>query len=112
MSDRFGEYGIVAAALVLGNTVDSFLLSCRVFGKRAETAFLVWILGFLKQAGYIEAFARYVPSPKNSMTKDFYKSMGFVPVSESASESLWQYNLTNDLPEMPRWICVKEELKV
>jgi len=112
MSDRFGEYGIVAAALVLGNTVDSFLLSCRVFGKRAETAFLVWILGFLKQAGYIEAFARYVPSPKNSMTKDLYKSMGFVPVSESASESLWQYNLTNDLPEMPRWICVKEELKV
>ncbi len=111
LRDNFGDYGIVGAALIRGHTIDSFVLSCRVFGKRAEQAFLVWILQFLKNAGRSFALGRFVPSMKNSMTKDFFKLSGFAVVNEAAGESLWRYDLAGALPEMPRWIRSVERIQ-
>jgi FkbH-like protein len=104
MKDRYGDYGIIAAALVTGNTIDSFLLSCRAFGKRAENALLCSLLDFLKRRGCKQAFGLYVPSLKNSMTKDFYQGLGFTFVNQAGSDHLWRFDLSNKIPEMPRWI--------
>jgi FkbH-like protein len=104
MKDRYGDYGIIAAALVTGNTIDSFLLSCRAFGKRAENAFLCFLLDFLKQRGCKQAFGVYVPSLKNSMTKDFYQGLGFTFVNQAGSDHHWRFDLDSKIPGMPRWI--------
>jgi FkbH-like protein len=104
MKDAYGDYGIIAAALVTGDTIDSFLLSCRAFGKRAENAFLVFLLNFLKRRGCVQAFARYVPSLKNSMTTDFYQGLGFVLEKQTSEENLWRFDFSKPIPEMPRWI--------
>ena len=106
MKDVYGDYGIIAAALVLGDTIDSFLLSCRSFGKRAENAFLVSLLDFLKRRGCKQAFGRYATSPRNSMTKDFYQDIGFVIEKQTGDEYLWKFDFVNKLPEIPRWITV------
>jgi FkbH-like protein len=106
MRDRFGDYGVIAAALILGNTIDSFVLSCRAFGKRAENAFLAWVLSYMKHAGHSEAFGIFAPSERNSMTRDFYKNAGFVFDMMDGTAGVWRYDLSGVLPEAPRWIRI------
>jgi FkbH-like protein len=107
MKDIYGDYGIIAAALVKGNTIDSFLLSCRAFGKRVENAFAVYLLQFLKENGRALAFGRYVQSQRNSMTREFYPDLGFVPEKTIGDETRWRYNLETPLPASPRWIAIR-----
>jgi len=107
MNDRYGEYGIIAAALIKGDTIDSFLLSCRAFGKRVENAFAACLLRYLKDSGRTHAFGRFVPSPKNAMARDFYRGLGFFPEKTAGAEALWRFDLSGPLPEIPRWITLR-----
>ena len=104
LSDKYGDYGIIAAALVLDDTIDSFLLSCRAFGRKAEDALLISILQEMKDAGMKTVKALFVATEKNSMTRDFYERLGFTKENEDASRTTWVYDLTGKLPEMPGWI--------
>ncbi|MGB7566277.1 MAG: HAD-IIIC family phosphatase, partial [Chitinivibrionales bacterium] len=65
MSDRFGEYGIIGVALVRTNTIYSFALSCRAFGRQIELAFLIYLLAYISEHGYESAIGRFVPLPRN-----------------------------------------------
>jgi FkbH-like protein len=103
MSDRFGEYGIIASALLCNTTIDSFLLSCRAFGKQAETAFLLYILEFLKSHGHKKVYGKYVASNKNSMTKDFFKNTGFTLFKKNTTEDVWEFDLTGNITGIPDW---------
>ncbi len=104
MKDMYGDYGTIASALILGDTIDSYILSCRVFGKRAENAFLAWILRTLKDSGTTRAYGLYTPTEKNAMTKDFYKNSGFDFEKTENERDVWRYDLTKPPPEVPRWI--------
>ena len=53
VADKFGDYGITGFAIVAprekGWEIDTFLLSCRVLGKKVEEHFLKKILSELKE---------------------------------------------------------------
>jgi FkbH-like protein len=83
VSDRFGDSGITGCALVHGNDVDSFLLSCRVLGKGIESIFLKTVLSILKKEGCQAVTAHYVPTLKNAQVADFYEKCGFSCVGKS-----------------------------
>ncbi|MEV4230253.1 HAD-IIIC family phosphatase [Streptomyces bobili] len=56
MSDRFGEYGIIGAALVDRTAPGSWsvpllALSCRVAGRGAAAAFLFWLMERARECG-------------------------------------------------------------
>lgn len=103
MSDRFGDYGIIASALLRDTTIDSFLLSCRAFGKQAETAFLLYLLQFLKSLDQKKVRGSYIPSLKNSMTKDFFENTGFTLLEKTSTASVWEFSLTENITEIPDW---------
>ena len=103
MSDRFGDYGIIASSLLRDNTIDSFLLSCRAFGKQAETALLLYLLQFQKSHNQRIVYGNFVQSHKNSMTKDFFKNTGFNLLKENINTSVWEFNLKEDIPVIPDW---------
>lgn len=81
VEDRFGKYGITGLAIVKKEefwTIDTFLLSCRILGKKIEFEFLRYILEQLKKIdpnGLVRA--KYVPTAKNIQVKDFYSKEGF-----------------------------------
>jgi FkbH-like protein len=81
--DKFGQEGIVGAAIVLrqGPTayMDSLLMSCRVIGRQAEQQFLIYILSELKRLGVSSLTAEFIPTSKNAVAQDFYKNAGFTP---------------------------------
>ena len=80
--DKFGKEGIVGEAIVRREgkiaRLDTFLLSCRVIGRRVEEDFFRHIIRHLP--GEIETvLGEYIPTLKNTMVEDFYPRMGLTP---------------------------------
>ncbi len=83
LADIFGDSGIVGLALCkhLNNSeieIDTFLMSCRVIGRQAESGFLESILGYLASKGITKVLADYVKTPKNKLVEKFYSENGFL----------------------------------
>ena len=71
LKDIYGDHGIIG--LLIANYIeknkiflDTFLVSCRVFGRNIET----WMMDQLKRSavkmGYEDIYAEYIPSKKSS----------------------------------------------
>ena len=84
VADKFGDNGITGCIMVNGDTIDTFLLSCRILGKGIEIAFMKRILSLLKESGIETVKAEYLPTAKNVQVKDFYDRCGFPCVSEES----------------------------
>jgi FkbH-like protein len=89
LADIFGDSGIVGLALVrLGADataeLDTFLMSCRVIGRAAESAFLDTILRTLQSRGYGLVHARFIPTAKNKLAERFLPDHAFDAVEGNA----------------------------
>ena len=51
MADKYGDNGIAGCIMVNGDTIDTFLLSCRILGEGIEIAFIKQILVLLRENG-------------------------------------------------------------
>ncbi len=110
VKDRYGEYGLVGAALINGNRIDSFLLSCRVFGKQVERAFLAWILYRMRTRGELKVTGVFIPSNKNSMVKKTFELAGFEFKESRGEEQHWVIDLEEIKVECPAWIQVSSNI--
>jgi FkbH-like protein len=78
IDDKFGSMGVVGVVIVIENTLDSFLLSCRAFGREIERSMLSLVI---QSHDSFPLYSQYSPTRKNVMTKDFYTKNGFEIVS-------------------------------
>lgn len=81
VKDRYGAYGLVGVAILkkedkVGD-IDTLLMSCRVLGRGAETAFLAKLAEGAEILSCAEIQGRYIPTPKNNMVREFYKKHNF-----------------------------------
>ena len=86
--DRFGDYGLVAAAVVAGGEITAFAMSCRVIGLKVEHRFLAFVLEALA-ADHDAVEARILPTPRNGPVRHLYADNGFHP----AGEGVWRVQL-------------------
>ena len=82
LADVFGDSGIVGLAIWRIDTperaeLDSFLMSCRVIGRQAESAFLHVSMKLLAERGIVNLVADYLPTPKNELVRNFLAEQGF-----------------------------------
>lgn len=81
--DRYGDYGLTGVAIVgLSDgqpVIDTFLMSCRILGRRLEFAFLRTLLRVtaLRFPACQEIHGIYIPTKKNTQVLDFYPRAGF-----------------------------------
>ncbi|WP_166695596.1 non-ribosomal peptide synthetase [Bacillus cereus] len=75
VSDRFGDYGLVGVILAMESNksleIDTFLLSCRVLGRKVEQAILVALRKFCLEKGLISLKADFYPTKKNQPFFEF-----------------------------------------
>jgi FkbH-like protein len=99
--DRFGEYGWTGLAIGVRNgdvaEIDSFLVSCRVLGKRVEQALFTELASWARNAGCVELLADFLPTRKNALCADFYSQCGMTEVPERPGR--YRARLA-DLPEL------------
>jgi FkbH-like protein len=96
IADRFGDNGLVGVAIAVERSpgewvIDSFLMSCRVLGRKAELALLAAVTRRLVARGARRLLGEFIPSKKNAPAADFYASAGFVAVPDSSG--FWRRDL-------------------
>ena len=88
VSDRFGDHGLVGAAVIEGREIVGLAMSCRVLGLGVEGHFLQHILTSL---GAGEVTARIIETPRNGPVRNLYRDNGFT----LGDDGLWRRTLPN-----------------
>jgi len=101
LKDKFGDYGLTGVAIVKKNIeqcnweIDSFLLSCRILGRRVEDLFLSYILQEAKLDDVRFVIGKFIASEKNIPAKDFYKNNGFIMINKVRGVENWEFDMKN-----------------
>ena len=113
VADKFGDEGVVGVAIVKKEEdswiIDSFLMSCRVIGRSAETALLAKIAADAKQETATRIVGEYIPTKKNPPAADFYDRHGFKDIATEGDVKRWELDLKKTTVEVPEWIELVEE---
>jgi len=75
--DRLTNYGIISAALIKGNHIEIFVMSCRVIGLDVEIAALSTIEELVRQKGFSTLTAVFAPTDRNILAASLYERAGF-----------------------------------
>ena len=112
LADRFGDNGMISIVIfnTLGENVggrdwvcESWLMSCRVLGRRVEEAVLAIVAAAARSAGADRLVGRYLPTVKNAMVANHFSRLGFTLVSAGDDgQTDWILELASyEAPELP-----------
>ena len=99
LSDRFGDNGLICVVLAKrhGNSllIDTWLMSCRVLKRGVERVLLNELVDYARSQGLRSIRGEYIPTPKNALVRDHYRSLGFSS-SDSSAAGLTHWELRVD----------------
>ena len=88
VSDRFGDHGLVGAAVIERGEITGLALSCRVLGLGVEHQFVRHMIEAVRvDLGVLTG--RILETPRNSPVRNIYRDHGFV----QQSDGLWRFEL-------------------
>jgi FkbH-like protein len=99
LRDRFGDNGMISVVICRERKgsvweIDTWLMSCRVLGRRVEHAVLNYLTNECRDRGVLRLIGEYIPTAKNALVKDHYTKLGFQPTE--ISDELTRYELDVD----------------
>ncbi len=88
LKDRFGDNGIISVVIGRFNSsgdepvmeIDSWLMSCRVLGRRVEYAVLDALVKAALAKKATALVGEYIPTARNDLVREHYSELGFAPV--------------------------------
>jgi FkbH-like protein len=107
LEDMFGDNGMISTVICLQKDnhweVESWIMSCRVLGRRVEEAILQYLVQQARAAGIVDLIGRYIPTARNGLVKDHFRKLGFTLAdTKPGGETLWQLVVSDysdkDLP--------------
>ena len=116
LQDRFGDYGLIGAALVDRRdpgawAVELLMLSCRVEGRGIPAALLRWLLGQAGAAGIAALTALYRANPQNRQMALLLRQLGFHATDAAppldpagAGATVYRRATAPPLPAYPAWL--------
>jgi FkbH-like protein len=107
LEDKFGNNGLIGMIILRKENadtlfIDTWIMSCRVLKRGMEHFMLNHIADLALENKFSKLKGEYLPTAKNSMVKDHYKSLGF---QKGADES-WLLEL-NDFEPLKTYITKK-----
>jgi FkbH-like protein len=113
LSDRFGEYGRVALAIVTPDEsaevchLHVFLMSCRVIGRGVESSFLRLVMRRMREQGRTLMRAEFIPTAKNAVCRDYLATFGFRESGRDADGRIaYEFDMRADELKVDDWITV------
>ena len=91
LADTFGDNGMISVVICRPAAapdeweIDTWLMSCRVLGRKVEHMVLREILRHARAAGIRKLLGVYIPSARNKLVLDHYQKLGFRKESEDSS---------------------------
>ncbi len=104
LADAFGDNGMISVVICRRQNstwlIDTWLMSCRVLGRKVEAALLGEMLHHARQIGVTHITGVYRPTERNGLVADHYKNLGFAFLrSEEDGTTFWDLDVTDAMPE-------------
>lgn len=97
LADRLGDNGIIAAVILRKQgsdaIVDTWIMSCRVLGRRVEDLTVQLMVEKARQLGCRRLVGRYLPTSKNGIVENLYPQQGFSAAGEDGTTRLYSLDL-------------------
>jgi FkbH-like protein len=95
LADAFGDNGMISVLICRRRQddwdIDTWLMSCRVLGRKVEAAVLQELIGQARARGIRRLLGSYRPTEKNRLVEDHYGKLGFTLIERRADGStLWE----------------------
>lgn len=107
LADRFGDNGMISVLIFRKGPeewfCDTWLMSCRVLGRRVEEAALAAVAAAARAEGAQALAGEYIPTAKNRMVAEHFARLGFrQTAAEPGGRTLWRLDLAGwQAPELP-----------
>ena len=90
LADIFGDNGMISVVICRPGgagiwEIDTWLMSCRVLGRKVEHVVLREILEHARGTGISKLLGAYRPTERNNLVVDHYAKLGFAKVGEETS---------------------------
>jgi FkbH-like protein len=90
LADIFGDNGMISVVICRpgepgAGEIDTWLMSCRVLGRKVEHMVLRELLQHARHAGIHKLFGTYIPTGRNKLVIHHYSKLGFTKVAEEGS---------------------------
>ncbi len=112
LSDRFGDLGIIGAAIIDRSKMpwhlDSFLMSCRALGRGVEEAFLAKLSADAYQFRTI-LIGRFIQTKRNLPARQFLERLKLI--TGSADDTPLSFEIDLDKIACPSWIKSAQEVR-
>ena len=101
LSDTFGDNGMISVIVCRPRTadeweIDTWLMSCRVLGRRVEQMVLREILEHAERAGIRKLIGVYRPTDRNKLVQDHYAKLGFTHIKTTEDgATIWGLDVLN-----------------
>jgi FkbH-like protein len=105
LSDTFGDNGMISVIICRQRSnsvweIDTWLMSCRVLGRRVEQMVLREILEHARRHGIRKLIAIHLPSGRNKLVEDHYSKLGFALVRRDVdATTTWELDVDNTAVE-------------
>ncbi len=98
LADTFGDNGMISVVIcrMLPEAwmIDTWLMSCRVLGRRVEEAVLQDMTDNATKAGARRLIGTYIPTARNAIVREHYKKLGFVKTAiHDSGEETWELDM-------------------
>lgn len=101
--DRFGDNGMISVLIVrrdgATHVIDTWLMSCRVLGRRVEDLVLDALVAQAARDGATRLRGEYLPTARNELVRDHYAGLGFSP--EGDDGRWWSLDVVGYTPRRP-----------
>ena len=93
-SDKYGDSGLISVIILIGSEVDvridTFVMSCRVMGRKLEDV----ILNELAAKYQRKMIGEFIPTAKNAPVRELFDRLGFSQVSDDNGHKVYELDGT------------------
>ncbi|WP_058185446.1 HAD-IIIC family phosphatase [Terracidiphilus gabretensis] len=106
LTDVFGDNGMISVVICRPGEpevweIDTWLMSCRVLGRKVEHMVLREILEHARAAGIKKLLGVYKPTDRNKLVIDHYAKLGFTKTAEEESGlTRWELIVEGATPDV------------
>jgi FkbH-like protein len=107
LEDTFGDNGMISVIICRSDSsqewqIDTWLMSCRVLGRRVEQMVLAEILAAARERGVRRVVGTYAPTDRNALVRDHYEKLGFTLVDTAENGTTrWSIDAAAEIEPAP-----------
>ncbi len=97
ISDKYGDSGLISVIILIDDgekiRIDTFLMSCRVMGRKLEDVIINELAAKYAGKGYL--VGEFIPTARNAPVKKLFDRLGFSLISDDNGHKYYKLDVTD-----------------